>query len=366
IGNRSAVDAGGLSGTPGTGAGLEGTEVAALVGGMLLIGTVLAGNAPVCVSRTLQTPTNYFIVSLALALSLGLFSILILSLAFCCCIHSLHGQVQGGVWLLRPRLCDALTAMDVLPCTTSIFNLCAISVDRWVSGRPQASTPESAAPPRGLATVGPSAAVAARVWCSLSDVRGRDPAGCQLEDRRSVVCLSVRSFFLPCPPVMFLYRAPFRGPREVPNTTRRAKLHSRAPRRPRGPSPTQLRAPLSPTVRSPYPAPCRAPEALARPSSPDRSQRPCNPDCPLPAAIPWCDRPRSSCRPPPGAFLVCWTRSFVVHITRALCPAYFVPSRLVSAVTWLGYVNNALNPIVYTIFNTEFCTVFSKSLSLRC
>lgn len=45
----------------------------------------------------------------------------------------LAAQVQGGVWLLSPGLCDALMAMDVMLCTASIFNLCAISVDRWVA-----------------------------------------------------------------------------------------------------------------------------------------------------------------------------------------------------------------------------------------
>lgn len=80
MGNRSAADVGGLlagrgpgtSGGAGTPAGLaEPGAVAALAGGVLLIGTVLAGNSLVCVSvaaeRALQTPTNYFIVSLAAA-----------------------------------------------------------------------------------------------------------------------------------------------------------------------------------------------------------------------------------------------------------------------------------------------------------
>lgn len=70
--------------------------------------------------------------------------------------------------------------------------------------------------------------------------------------------------------------------------------------------------------------------------------------------------------PPPGAFLLCWTPFFVVHITRALCPACAVSPRLVSAVTWLGYVNSALNPVIYTIFNAEFRTVFRKALRLCC
>lgn len=56
----------------------------------------------------------------------------------------------------------------------------------------------------------------------------------------------------------------------------------------------------------------------------------------------------------------------MVHITRALCPACAVSPRLVSAVTWLGYVNSALNPVIYTIFNAEFRTVFRKALRLCC
>ncbi|KAL0629300.1 D dopamine receptor [Plecturocebus cupreus] len=67
-----------------------------------------------------------------------------------------------------------------------------------------------------------------------------------------------------------------------------------------------------------------------------------------------------------GAFLLCWTPFFVVHITQALCPSCSVPPRLVSAVTWLGYVNSALNPVIYTVFNAEFRNVFRKALRACC
>nr|XP_044987568.1 D(4) dopamine receptor isoform X2 [Jaculus jaculus] len=393
MGNRSAADPGGLLGVRGTGAlgagaGLGGAGLTALVGGVLLIGTVLAGNSLVCISvaseRALQTPTNYFIVSLAAADLL--LAVLVLPLY-------VYSEVQGGAWLLSPRLCDALMAMDVMLCTASIFNLCAISVDRFVAVTVPLRYNQQGR--RQLLLIAAtwllSAAVAAPVLCGLNDVQGRNPAVCRLEDRDYVVYSSVCSFFLPCPIMLLLYWATFRSLRRW-GAARRTKLHGRAPRRPSGPgmlAPDPARGPCGPDCPLPAPDLPQNPRGLGMPA-PDLAQGPCGLDCPLPA--PGLPQSPSGPGPPPapstrrrrakitgrerkamrvlpvvvGAFLVCWTPFFVVHITRALCPSCFVPPRLVSAVTWLGYVNSALNPIIYTVFNAEFRTVFRKALRLCC
>ncbi|XP_036136995.1 D(4) dopamine receptor [Molossus molossus] len=348
MGNCSAADADellaerGLGGA-GASAGLAGPGAAAtLVGGVLLIGAVLAGNSLVCVSvaaeRALQTPTNYFIVSLAAADLL--LALLVLPLF-------VYSEVQGGVWLLSRGLCDALMAMDVMLCTASIFNLCAISVDRFVAvAVPLRYNRQSR---RQLLLIGATwllaAAVAVPVLCGLNDTRGRDPAVCRLENRDYVVYSSVCSFFLPCPLMLLLYWATFRGLRRW-EAARRTKLHGRGPRRPSGPGP-------------PPPAAAAPPEAIPAGPPPQARRRR--------AKI--TGRERKAMRVLPvvvGAFLVCWTPFFVVHITRALCPACAVPPRLVSAVTWLGYLNSALNPLIYTVFNAEFRSVFRKAPRLCC
>uniref|UniRef100_A0A8C0WK31 D(4) dopamine receptor n=1 Tax=Castor canadensis TaxID=51338 RepID=A0A8C0WK31_CASCN len=387
MGNRSAADAGGLlagrgpdAGAPGAGLGVAGSAV--LAGGVLLIGAVLAGNSLVCVSvaseRALQTPTNYFIVSLAAADLL--LALLVLPLF-------VYSEVQDGTWLFSPRLCDALMAMDVMLCTASIFNLCAISVDRFVAVAVPLRYNRQGR--RQLLLIGAtwllSAAVAAPVLCGLNDVRGRDPAVCRLEDRDYVVYSSVCSFFLPCPLMLLLYWATFRGLRRW-GATRRAKLHGRAPRRPSGPGPPAPDLPQSPGCPDcPLPSP-HLPQSPGCPDcplpSPHLPQSPGCPDCPLPSPhLPQSPEPRLRTRAKitgrerkamrvlpvvVGAFLVCWTPFFVVHITRALCPACFMPPRLVSAVTWLGYVNSALNPVIYTVFNAEFRNVFRKARRLCC
>ncbi|KAK2544488.1 Drd3 isoform A [Columba livia] len=63
-----------------------------------------------------------------------------------------------------------------------------------------------------------------------------------------------------------------------------------------------------------------------------------------------------------GAFIVCWLPFFLIHILNTHCPSCHVSPGLYSASTWLGYVNSALNPIIYTTFNTDFRKAFLKIL----
>ncbi|CAG0918469.1 unnamed protein product [Notodromas monacha] len=64
-----------------------------------------------------------------------------------------------------------------------------------------------------------------------------------------------------------------------------------------------------------------------------------------------------------GVFVVCWLPFFLMYV---VCPFLnVVPDEyLAQFITWLGYINSALNPVIYTIFNEEFRKAFSKLL--RC
>ncbi|CDR00063.1 unnamed protein product [Oncorhynchus mykiss] len=97
----------------------------ALVLGVPLILIIILGNVLVCLSvlteRSLKTATNYFIISLSVADLL--LAVLVLPLY-------VYSEFLGGIWTLSTYICDALMTMDVMLCTASILNLCAISVDR--------------------------------------------------------------------------------------------------------------------------------------------------------------------------------------------------------------------------------------------
>nr|CAH8842140.1 unnamed protein product [Trichobilharzia regenti] len=90
------------------------------------IGTVL-GNLLVVLAiglvKKLRTPSNFLIVSLAVSdLLVGLLVIPLATL----------NEVRG-YWPLGEGMCDMYISFDVLMCTASILNLCAISIDRYLA-----------------------------------------------------------------------------------------------------------------------------------------------------------------------------------------------------------------------------------------
>lgn len=63
-----------------------------------------------------------------------------------------------------------------------------------------------------------------------------------------------------------------------------------------------------------------------------------------------------------GVFLVCWVPFFCINIVAAFCKTC-IPDVTFKILTWLGYSNSAFNPIIYSIFNTEFREAFKRILT---
>ena len=118
----------------------------------LLILATIVGNFFICVAvvivRKLQTPSNLLFVSLAV--SDLLVAILVMPLAVL--------YEVTGAWTLGRLSCDLWTSLDVMLCTASILNLCAISVDRYfVITRPMRYAVKR--------TTVHAIAIVASVWC---------------------------------------------------------------------------------------------------------------------------------------------------------------------------------------------------------
>ena len=65
-----------------------------------------------------------------------------------------------------------------------------------------------------------------------------------------------------------------------------------------------------------------------------------------------------------GLFIICWLPFGINNLIRAY--VFNSPSesgRIMDSIfLWLGYVNSGLNPIIYTIFSTDFQVAFKKIL----
>lgn len=98
-----------------------------VIGSILTLITLLtiAGNClvviSVCFVKKLRQPSNYLIVSLALAdLSVAVAVMPFVSVT----------DLIGGKWIFGHFFCNVFIAMDVMCCTASIMTLCVISIDR--------------------------------------------------------------------------------------------------------------------------------------------------------------------------------------------------------------------------------------------
>ncbi|CAG9532393.1 unnamed protein product [Cercopithifilaria johnstoni] len=63
-----------------------------------------------------------------------------------------------------------------------------------------------------------------------------------------------------------------------------------------------------------------------------------------------------------GTFVACWTPFFLISLYRPICRCK-IPALLESITSWLGYLNSALNPIIYTVFSNDFRTAFKRILA---
>ena len=61
-----------------------------------------------------------------------------------------------------------------------------------------------------------------------------------------------------------------------------------------------------------------------------------------------------------GCFIICWFPFFMMTFMRAVCEQCHFPSLVVQVVSWLGYLNSACNPFIYTFFNSDFKKAFKK------
>ncbi|GAB6031546.1 hypothetical protein CHUAL_009314 [Chamberlinius hualienensis] len=335
--------------------GMSLTEIV-LVGCLLstIIFLSITGNLLVCVAiytdRSLRKLGNLFLVSLAIA------DLLVSSLVM---VFAVFNDLLG-YWMFGPEFCDVWVGFDILCSTASILNLCAISLDRYFHIRDPLIYNRRMNKRIVLASIGLIWLVSALVsFLPISkglhrtkDFVQTDPPLCamDLSPTYAVVSSSI-SFFFPCIVMVALYSRLYMY----------ARMHVRNIR--------AMTQPLQSHINY------SEDEDADRSSSPtSRSQRSSNPNCGVGISHQEQQQPQRHSHHVSdhkaavtlgfimGIFLVCWVPFFCVNVTAAFCKTC-ISDMCFKILTWFGYANSALNPIIYSIFNHDFRRAFRRILT---
>ncbi|NWR63413.1 DRD2 protein, partial [Bucorvus abyssinicus] len=405
----------------------------------LLIFVIVFGNVLVCMAvsreKALQTTTNYLIVSLAVA------DLLVATLVMPWVVYL---EVVGE-WRFSRIHCDIFVTLDVMMCTASILNLCAISIDRYTAvAMPMLYNTRYSSKRRVTLMIAVVWVLSFAISCPLLfglNNTGEYENECIIANPAFVVYSSIVSFYVPFIVTLLVYvqiyivlqkrrkrvntkrsshsldsdaRAPLKdkcthpedvklctvivksnGSFQVNKRKVEAESHieemememvsSTSPPekttiKSAAPSNHQLIVPIASnqgtnsTLQAPLDSPGKVEKnghAKETPHTAKVFEIQTMPNGKTRTFLKALNRRKLSQQKEKkatqmlaivlGVFIICWLPFFITHILNMHCDCN-IPPAMYSAFTWLGYVNSAVNPIIYTTFNIEFRKAFIKIL----
>ncbi|XP_043854130.1 5-hydroxytryptamine receptor 6 [Dromiciops gliroides] len=307
----------------------------------VIIALTAAGNSLlillICTQPALRSTSNYFLVSLFTSdLLVGL---VVMPPAM---LNELYGR-----WMLARSLCLLWVAFDVMCCSASILNLCLISLDRYLLILSPLRYKGRMTPCRALALIlaawslaalasflpthmgwhqqgrlTPHNATAEASWADLA------PGGqCRLlASLPFVLVASGLTFFLPSVAISFTYC-------RILVTARKQAVQVAS-------LATNMEALQVP----------RTSNLTASASSENRrfaakhSRKALKASLTLGILL--------------GMFFVAWLPFFVANVIQTVCDC--IPQVFFDVLTWLGYCNSTMNPIIYPLFMRDFKRAMAK------
>jgi len=338
--------------------------------GIIVVGTVV-GNILVCTAvaivRRLRTPSNLLIVSLAV--SDLLVAVMVMPFAT---MYEVMGR-----WALGKAVCDMWTSLDVLLCTASILNLCAISVDRYfVITRPFQYAMKRT-PVR-------MAAMIVAVWV-LSALISIPPLFITKAEHVVGQCMisqnfgyqlyaTIGAFYLPLIVMIVIYTRIYLVSSRIASAEARSKpVVGNHPTTSGSTTPLRKESGVVHDVvvsHNGHRGGSAGNELLMTATSSSANTE--NQHRFRLFGKSRLNRISSSNERKAtktlgvimGAFSACWLPFFILALIKPFCdePARCIPHWLSSLFLWLGYANSFLNPIIYARFNRDFRTPFKHIL----
>ncbi|XP_058612648.1 5-hydroxytryptamine receptor 1E isoform X2 [Onychostoma macrolepis] len=345
--------------TPGSAFGMEllteRLAVVALLALVTLLTAVVNGAviAAICTTKKLHLPANYLICSLAVTDLLVAVLVMPISILY----------ITTETWLLGPFVCEAWLSIDMTCCTCSILHLCVIALDRyWAITKAIEYARKRTARRAGVMVaivwlISIFISIPPLFWRQRGD--GTGPQQCIIEHDHVgyTIYSTFGAFYIPMTLILILYSRIYSAAKTL-YQKRGSSRHLSSRSTDSTNSLNHCRVThafcVSEVSTSDHTAEFDRNHAAIRmpPEPPDLDER--NQIC--------TSRERKAARILGlilGAFILCWLPFFLKELLVGLnVPS---PSPQVSdALTWLGYINSLINPLLYTSFNEDFKQAFKR------
>ncbi|KAG8181598.1 hypothetical protein JTE90_013560 [Oedothorax gibbosus] len=358
--------------------------------GVIMIGTMV-GNILVILSvftyKPLRNVQNIFLVSLAAAdIAVAVF-VMPFNVAY-----SILGK-----WVFGLHFCELWLTCDVLCCTASILNLCAIALDRYWAIHDPINYAQKRTLNRVLCMIMSVWVISTLIsvppligWNDWPEVF-EDHTPCQLTEERGYVIYSASgSFFIPLIIMTVVYIKIFQTARNRIRVKAKAAANIIKPSAPAPAVSSSLATPHLKTVSSDVSSRettanktdvsslnCTSSsiEMEEKSSTPQESSSKDVDDKTSPAVTvrSYMEQKERICLQKErraaqvlgivmGVFVLCWLPFFTMYVILPFCETCYISKDMINFITWLGYMNSALNPVIYTVFNTDFRRSFQRLL----
>lgn len=313
----------------------------------------------IIVTRKLHHPANYLICSLAVTDLLVAILVMPFSIVY----------IVKDKWVMGRVMCNIWLSVDITCCTCSILHLAAIAVDRY---RAITDAVEYSRKRTSLR----AAIMISVVWLlaivvSLPPMLWRHQVDCVIKHDNIIFTIysTFGAFYIPLILILILYYKIYRAAKTLyqrrgasclnkpeMNGQMLPKCSDREPTTPDTLSPPEK------SVSEPSTEGDRVRIAAKSPKSQSRRQRSVR-------------RHRiSSTREKKaattlglilGAFVICWLPFFIHEVIFNICSSCAPSPEMTNFLTWLGYLNSLINPLIYTIFNEDFKKAFQKLIKCK-
>ncbi|GIX93603.1 octopamine receptor [Caerostris darwini] len=365
--------------------------------GVIMLGTMI-GNVLVILSvftyKPLRNVQNIFLVSLAAAdIAVAVF-VMPFNVAY-----SILGK-----WVFGLHMCELWLTCDVLSCTASILNLCAIALDRYWAIHDPINYAQKRTLNRVLCMIFSVWVISTLIsvppligWNDWPEVFTSDTP-CKLTEEKGYVIYSASgSFFIPLVIMTVVYIKIFQTARNRIRVKAKAaanilKKDAKASASSQMPPLKTVSSDVSKIEVASINCNSSSIEMEEKSSTPQESGAKENQDeypngprngkqeqanktstAVLVTVRSYMEQKERICLQKErraaqvlgivmGVFVLCWLPFFTMYVILPFCDNCYISDDMINFITWLGYMNSALNPVIYTVFNTDFRRSFQRLL----